>query len=160
MVPMFSFFSTGRIQRLAETRFENRQPILDSSRLLKQSTFALIAVHNTYGICVARSASESPDNWKIWSLGYRRRPFSKFGLVILNPFYVTVCRSSEKRWAFLFICMITCAIHIQKVPSMVTGSCDMGFQRFIAHRCMPCVSCWPAPLLEISLHETNYLYFF
>ena len=40
---------------------------------------------------------------------------------------MTIRRSSEKRWAILF----TRAVHIEIVPSMDTGSCVMGIERFI-----------------------------
>ena len=49
------------------------------------------------------------------------------GLDHFSPFFVTFRRSSEKRWAILF----TRAVHIEIVPSMDTGSCVMGIERFI-----------------------------
>ena len=72
-------------------------------------------------------------------LGYRHRPFSNCGVEFFSPFYVTIRRSSEKRWAFLFACTTTRAVHIETVPSMDTGSCAMEIERFIARRSTPSV---------------------
>ena len=54
--------------------------------------------------------------------GYRQAPFNNCGVGYFGPFHVTVRRSSEKRWAFLFTCLTTRAIHIEVVPSMDSSS--------------------------------------
>ena len=41
---------------------------------------------------------------------------------------MTICQSSDKKWAFLFFCITTLAVHIEMVPSMDTGSCVMGMK--------------------------------
>ena len=70
-------------------------------------------------------------------LGYRQAPFNNCGVDYFGPFRVTIRRSSEKRWAFLFTCLTTRAIHIEVVPSMDSSSCVMGVERFIARRGTP-----------------------
>ena len=70
-------------------------------------------------------------------LGYRQAPFNNCGVDYFGPFHVTIRRSSEKRWAFLFTCLTTRAIHIEVVPSMDSSSCVMGVERFIARRGTP-----------------------
>ena len=67
-------------------------------------------------------------------LGYRQPPFTICGVDYFGPFYVSIRRSSEKRWCFLFTCMITRAVHIEIVAFMDTSSCVMGIERFIARR--------------------------
>ena len=72
-------------------------------------------------------------------LGYLDPPFAYCGVDYFGPFYVSVRRSSEKRWAFLFTCLTIRAVHLEIVPSMDTSSCVAGIERFIARRGMPSV---------------------
>ena len=73
-------------------------------------------------------------------LGYRQPPFSNCGVDYFGPFHVTIRRSSEKRWGFLFTCLTTRAIHIELVPSMDTSSCVMAIERFISRRGTPSIT--------------------
>ena len=72
-------------------------------------------------------------------LGYRQPPFSNCGVEYFGPFHVTIRRSSEKRWGFLFTCLTTRAIHIELLPSMDTSSCVMAIERFISRRGTPSI---------------------
>ena len=72
-------------------------------------------------------------------LGYRQPPFSNCGVDYFGPFHVTIRRSSEKRWGFLFTCLTTRAIHIDLVPSMDTRSSVMAIERFIYRRGKPSI---------------------
>ena len=72
-------------------------------------------------------------------LGYLDPPFAYCGVDYFGPFYVSVRRSSEKRWAFLFTCLTIRAVHLEIVSSMDTSSCVAGIERFIARRGMPSV---------------------
>ena len=72
-------------------------------------------------------------------LGYRQPPFSNCGIDYFGPFHVTIRRSSEKRWRFLFTCLTTRAIHNELVPSMDTSSCVMAIGRFISRRGTPSI---------------------
>ena len=70
-------------------------------------------------------------------LGYQERPFTYTGMEYFSPFHVSVRRSTEKRWGFLFPCMTTRAVHIEIVLKMDTSSCVMGIERFAARRGHP-----------------------
>ena len=72
-------------------------------------------------------------------LAYREPPFRNTGIDYFGPFYVSVKRSTEKRWGFLFTCLTTRAVHFEVVPSMDTSSCVMGIERFAARRGTPSV---------------------
>ena len=72
-------------------------------------------------------------------LAYREPPFRNTGNDYFGPFYVSVKRSTEKRWGFLFTCLTTRAVHFEVVPSMDTSSCVMGNERFAARRGTPSV---------------------
>ena len=72
-------------------------------------------------------------------LGYMQPPFANCGVDYFGPFFVTVRRSTEKRWAFLFTCLTTRAIHLEVVPSLDTSSCVAGIERFIARPGTPSI---------------------
>ena len=72
-------------------------------------------------------------------LAFSSRPFTNTGLDYFGPFYVSVKRSTEKRWGFLFTCLTTRAVHFEVVPSMDTSSCVMGIERFVSRRGIPSV---------------------
>ena len=72
-------------------------------------------------------------------LAYREPPFRNTGIDYFGPFYVSVKRSTEKRWGFLFTCLTTRVVHFEVVPSMDTSSCVMGIERFAARRGTPSV---------------------
>ena len=70
-------------------------------------------------------------------LAYQSPPFNNIGVDHFGSFYVTVRRTTERRWRFLFTCLTTRAIHVEVVPSMDTSSCVMGFERFVSRRGTP-----------------------
>ena len=72
-------------------------------------------------------------------LGYCPPPFSSCGVDYFGSFYVTIRRSSEKRWGFLLTCLATRAIHIELVPSMDTSSFELTIERFISRRGTPSI---------------------
>ena len=67
-------------------------------------------------------------------LAYQSAPFTNTGVDYFGPFYVTVRRTPEKRWGFLFTCLITHAVHVEVVPFMDTSSSVMGVERFVSRR--------------------------
>ena len=72
-------------------------------------------------------------------LPFKAPPFSNTGIDYFGPFFLSVKRSTEKRWGFLFTCLTTRAVHFEVVPSMDTSSCVMGIERFCARRGTPSV---------------------
>ena len=72
-------------------------------------------------------------------LAFKEPPFSNSGIDYFGPFFVSVKRSTEKRWGFLFTCLTTRAVHFEVVSSMDTSSCVMGIERFCARRGIPSV---------------------
>ena len=67
-------------------------------------------------------------------LGFQQPPFSNCGIDYFGPFYVAVRRITEKRWAFLFTCLTTRAVHLEFVNSMDSSACVSAIERFAA-RC-------------------------
>ena len=65
-------------------------------------------------------------------LACRELPFSNTGVDYFGPFYVSMKRSTQKRWGFS--CLTTRTVHCEVVPSMDTSSCVMGIERFAARR--------------------------
>ena len=85
-------------------------------------------------------------------LAFKEPPFSNSGIDYFGPFFVSVKRSTEKRWGFLFTCLTTSAVHFEVVPSMDTSSCVMGIERFCARRGIPSViKNWNQQVLSESL---------
>ena len=59
-------------------------------------------------------------------LAYQSPPFTNTGVDYFGSVYVTVRRTTEKRWGLLFTCLTTRAVHVEIVTSMDTSSCIMG----------------------------------
>ena len=72
-------------------------------------------------------------------LAFKEPPFLNTGINYCGPFFVSVKKSTEKRWGFLFTCLTTRAVHFEVVPSMDISSCVMGVERFCARREIPSV---------------------
>ena len=70
-------------------------------------------------------------------LAYQSPPFMNTGVAFFVTFYVTVRRTTEKRWGFLFTCLTTRAVHVKIVPSMDSSSYIMGLERFVCRRDTP-----------------------
>ncbi|KAK0139185.1 hypothetical protein N1851_024265 [Merluccius polli] len=66
-------------------------------------------------------------------------PFTYVGLDVFGPWEVLTRRTrggaaQSKRWAILFTCMSTRAVHIEVIDSMDTASCINALRRFFALR--------------------------
>ena len=72
-------------------------------------------------------------------LAYQSHSFTNTGVDYFGPFYVTVRRTTEKMWGFLFTCLSTCAVHVEIVPSMDASSRVMGVERFVSHTGTPAI---------------------
>lgn len=72
-------------------------------------------------------------------LAYRLMPFSHCGLDYFGPLTIKIGRRKEKRWAALFTCMTTRAIHIELVHTLSSDSAIMALKRFISRRGSPTV---------------------
>ena len=66
-----------------------------------------------------------------------QHPFNTVGTDFLGPFYVTVKRSTEKRYAMLTTDLVCRAVHLEKVYSMSADSFIMAHRRFCADRGVP-----------------------
>ena len=86
-------------------------------------------------------------------LPYQSPPFTNTGVDYFGLFYVSVHRTTEKKWGFLFICLTTRAIHVEIVTSMDTSSCVMdtvmGVERFVSRR--------GTPSMIWSDNDTNFI---
>jgi len=63
--------------------------------------------------------------------------FTATGIDYFGPLYVTVRRSSEKRYGVLFTCLATRAVHIEIARQLDVDSFLMAWRRFIALRGSP-----------------------
>ncbi|XP_062556700.1 uncharacterized protein LOC134221526 [Armigeres subalbatus] len=65
------------------------------------------------------------------------RAFTFTGLDYFGPVTVRVGRTNVKRWAALFTCLTTRAIHLEVAFTLSTESCKLAIRRFIARRGAP-----------------------
>ena len=72
-------------------------------------------------------------------LAYQSPPFTNTRVDYFGPFYVTVRRTTEKRWCFLFTRLTTRAVHVEIFPSMDASSCVLGVERFVSRRGTPAI---------------------
>ena len=70
-------------------------------------------------------------------LAYHFPPFTNTSVDYFGPFYVTVLRTTEKRWGFHFTCLTTRSVHVEMFTSMNNSSCIMGVERFVSRRGTP-----------------------
>ena len=100
----------------------------------------LRSIENQCVTCRKRKASTIQpimSNLPVERLGYKQPPFNHTGVDYFGPLYVSVRRSTEKRWGFLFTCVTIRAVHLEIVLSLDTNSCVIGIERFIAGRGTP-----------------------
>ena len=88
-----------------------------------------------------RAATIQPimADFPVERLAYQSPPFTNTGVDYFGPFYVTVHRTTEKRWGFLFTCLTIRAVHFEIVPSMDASSSVMGVERFVSRRGTPVI---------------------
>ena len=107
--------------------------ILKNRSILRTIRYQCIPCRKRDAVIVNPMMADLPKE----RLGYLEPPFSNCGVDYFGPFFVSIRRSSEKRWVFLFTCLTTRAIHLEIVSSMDTSACVAGIERFIARRGMP-----------------------
>ena len=128
---------------------EHHHQGVEYMRALMQQRFAVIsgrsALRSLQTSCVTcrRFRAKAPEplmaDLPKERLGSGKAPFTYTGVDYFGPLYVTVRRSTVKRWGFLFTCLTTRAVHIEVAHSLNTDSCVMGIERFIARRGRPSV---------------------
>jgi len=64
-------------------------------------------------------------------------PFTFTGMDTFGHIYITVGRSTQKRWVILYTCLNTRAIHMEIVSSLSTDACIMAFKNFTSIRPKP-----------------------
>ena len=85
----------------------------------------------------ARQCSQIMAPLPAFRVGDGEFPFEVVGVDYFGPFVVKKGRGEVKRYACLFTCMFTRAIHIEVTPFMSTESFVLALQRFIARRGQP-----------------------
>ena len=131
---------------LRHTHLKNHHQGIDYLRSKVQERYAILKLRSTLrsikSNCVLcrkfRAATIQPIMADLPKkrLAYQSPPFTNTGVDYFGPFYVTVRRTTEKRWGF-FTCLTTRAVHVEVVPSMDTSSCVMGVERFVSRRGTP-----------------------
>ena len=87
----------------------------------------------------AETLSPMMAGFPIERLSFQKPPFTMTFVDNFGSVFMSVRRSSEKRWGFLFTCLTTRAVHLEVVSSQYTNSCVMGILRFAGRRGTPSV---------------------
>ena len=132
---------------LIETHENNHHQGVEYVRALVQRKYAILKLRSTLRpiqrncvtCCKFRAKPPTPimSDLPKERLGYKLKPFTFTGVDYFGPLYVTVRRSTQKRWGFLFTCLTTRATHIEIAHSLDADSCIMGVERFMARRGKP-----------------------
>ena len=131
---------------LRHTHLKNHHQGIDYLRSKVQERYAILKLRSTlrsiksncvlcrkFRAAIQRIMADLPKE----RLAYLSPPFTNTGFDYLGPFSVTVRRTTENRWGFLFSCLTTSAAHVEAVASMDTSSCVMGVDRFVSLRGTP-----------------------
>ena len=122
--------SSDRIKWLMEVGFYVKHPItLDAGHPFEKMFLEHTHVkHYHQGVEYLRSIMQ--EHHKMLRLkerlAYQSLPFRNTGVDYFGPFYVTMRRTTEKRWDFLFTCLTTRAVHVEIITSKDTSSCVTG----------------------------------
>ena len=132
---------------LRHTHPKNHHQGIDNLRSNVQERYAIIILRSTLrsikSNCVSCRKFRAATIKLIMAdfpkerLAYQSPHFTNTGVDYFVPFYVTVRRTTKKRWGFLFTCLTTRAVHVEVVPSMDTSSCVLGVERFVSRRVTP-----------------------
>ena len=132
---------------LRHTHLKNLHQGIDYLRSKVQERYAILKLRSTLrsikSNCVwcrsFRAAAIQPIMADLSKkrLAYQSANFTNTGVGYFGPFYVTVRRTTEKRWGFLFTCLSTRDVHVEVVPSIDTSSCVMGVERIVYHQGTP-----------------------
>lgn len=99
-----------------------------------------------HGCMKCRKLFSTPCEQKMADLPAERlessgRPFQYVGIDCFGPYMVRQGRSEVKRYGCIFSCLVTRAVHLEKLNSMDTDSFLNAFRRFVSRRGTP-VKVW------------------
>ena len=107
---------------LRHTHLKNHHQGIDYLRSQVQERYAIPKLRSTLRYiklnCVLcrkfRAATIQPimADFQKERLAYQSPPFTNNGVYYFSPVYVTVRRTTEKGWGFLFTCLTTRAVHV------------------------------------------------
>ena len=108
--------------------FNKKYAILGMRRLLRSIKNQCVTCRKFKANTIQPIISDLP----IKHHGYKEPHFNHMDVDYFGPLYNPVCKSTQKRWGFLFTCLTTRAVHLEIVPSLDTSSCVIGIERFFA----------------------------
>ena len=138
--PLFRLFLQYLHERHCHHGVENLRSLTQQNLSILKLRTTLKSIHSQCVTCRKQKAEtvtsimvEIPGERSL----FRSTPSSNTGIDYFGPFYVSVKRSTEKRWGFLFTCLTTRAVLFEVVPTVDSSSCVMGIESFVARHGVP-----------------------
>ena len=124
----------GRLITLGKVREEGIF-VLHGTRVVKSVISKCVTCRKLRGSTLTQKMADLPIDRL-----YECPPFTFTGLDVFGPFYVSEGQRTRrntperKRWAVVFICLVTKAIHIEILEKMDTSSFKLALARFFSIR--------------------------
>ncbi|KAJ8041442.1 hypothetical protein HOLleu_12255 [Holothuria leucospilota] len=107
--------------------------ILKARPLIKRLIHNCVTCRKLHG----KPCTQFMGNLPLERIEPNKPPFAYVGIDVFGPFYVKLNRSEVKRYGCMFTCLVTRALHIEKLNSLDTEAFINGLRRFISRRGCP-----------------------
>ena len=123
-----TFGHSGRETVLSQLRL--KYWMVGASTTVKQVLSKCIICRKNQGRACDQIMADLPKE----RLDFDKPIFSNVGIDVFGPFLVKRGRVEVKRYGLIFVCLASCAVHIELLFTLDSSSCINAIRRFIARR--------------------------